>query len=113
MRVSPRRGAGCESKPGYWGSQWCLAVTYDKLGRHADAEAMLAKMQAENGDSAAYQYAATYAQWGNTAKALGWLDTAVRLRDSGLAQLKTDPLMDSLREEPHFQAVMRELKFPN
>jgi TolB-like protein len=108
-----RARAWCESKPGYWGSQWCLAVTYDKLGRHADAEAMLAKMQAENGDSAAYQYAATYAQWGNTAKALEWLDTAVRLRDSGLAQLKTDPLMDSLREEPHFQAVMRELKFPN
>jgi len=27
--------------------------------------------------------------------------------------LKTDPLMDPLRREPRFQAVMRELKFPN
>jgi len=26
--------------------------------------------------------------------------------------LKTDPLMDPLRKEPRFQAVMRELKFP-
>jgi tetratricopeptide (TPR) repeat protein len=51
-------------------SEWCLAVTYDKLGRHADAEAVLKKWQADSGDDAAYQYAAVYAQWGNTAKAL-------------------------------------------
>jgi hypothetical protein len=27
--------------------------------------------------------------------------------------LKTDPLIDSLRNEPRFQAIERELKFPN
>jgi hypothetical protein len=26
--------------------------------------------------------------------------------------LKTDPLMDPLRQEPRFQAIERELKFP-
>ena len=46
-------------------------------------------------------------------KALEWLDTAMRLRDPGLVYLKTDPLMDPLRKEPRFQAVMRELKFPD
>jgi len=86
---------------------------YDKVGRHADAEAELAKLKAAAGDAAAYQYAAIYVQWGNTAKALEWLDTAMRLRDPGLVQLKTDPLMDPLRKEPRFQALMRELKFPN
>jgi TolB-like protein len=104
--------ASCETTPDYWASQWCLAVIYDKLGRHADAEAELAKMKAENGDTAAYQYAAIYAQWGNRAKALEWLETALRLRDPGLENLKTDPLLDPLRQEPRFQAVMRELKFP-
>ena len=54
-----------------------------------------------------------YAQWGNRAKALEWLETALRLRDPGLVYLKTDPLMDPLRKEPRFQAVMRELKFPS
>jgi TolB-like protein/Flp pilus assembly protein TadD len=108
-----RARASCETKPDYWGSQWCLSVIYDKLGRHADAEAVLSKMKTANGDASAYQYATIYAQWGNRAKALEWLETALRLRDPGLENLKTDPLMDPLRKEPRFQAVMRELKFPS
>jgi hypothetical protein len=31
----------------------------------------------------------------------------------GLAGLKTDPLMDPLRQEPRFLAILRELKFPD
>jgi len=105
--------ASCETKPDYWGSQQCLAVIYDKLGRHADAEAELAKMKTALGDAAAYQYATIYAQWGNRAQALAWLDTALRVRDPGLVELKTDPLLDPLRQEPRFKAIERELKFPN
>ena len=102
----------CETKPGYWVTQWCLALVYDKLGRHADAKAVLAKMKAANGDGLAYQYATIYAQWGNTPKALEWLETALRVGDPGLILLKTDPLMDPLRKEPRFQVIERELKFP-
>jgi hypothetical protein len=87
-------------------------VIYDKLGRHADAQAELAKLKAAQGDGMAYQYATIYAQWGDRAKALEWLETAWRLRDAGLAYLKTDPLLDPLRQEPRFHAIERELKFP-
>ena len=90
----------------------CRVVTYDKLGRHADADAMLGKIKASLGDAAAYQYAEIYAQWGKTAEALKWLETAMRLRDWRLLQLKTDLLLDPLRREPRFQAIERELKFP-
>jgi hypothetical protein len=55
----------CKTKPDFWGNQQCLAVAYDKLGRHADAEAVLAKLKAAVGDAAEYQYATIYAQWGN------------------------------------------------
>jgi tetratricopeptide (TPR) repeat protein len=88
-------------------------VTYDKLARHADAEAVLAKLKAAQGDADAYTYAGIYAQQGNTPKALEWLETALRLRDPGLVQLKTDPLVDPLRKEPRFQAIERQLKFPD
>jgi TolB-like protein/Flp pilus assembly protein TadD len=108
-----RARASCESKPDDWRERWCLAVIYDRLDRHADAEAELAKLKATLGDAAAYQYATVYAQWGNTPKALEWLDTALRLRDPGLELLKTDPIVDPLRQEPRFRAIERELKFPD
>ena len=64
------------------------------------------------GDDAAYQYAEVYAQWGDATKALEWLEMAMRLRDAGLVDLKSDPLLDPIRQEPRFQAIERELKFP-
>jgi TolB-like protein len=103
----------CEKRPEYWGTNWCLALVYQKLGRPDDALAAMKRVVADQGDSAAYQYATIYAQWGDTAKALDWLETAMRLRDSGLSLLKRDPLMDPLRKQPRFQAVERALGFPD
>jgi len=108
-----RARSSCESKPDHWATQWCLAITYDKLGRHADADALVARMKATYGTAASYQYATIYAQWGNVRKSLEWLDTAVRVRDPGLFYVKTDPLLDPLRKEPRFQAITRKLKFPD
>ena len=105
--------ASCATKPDYWASQQCLALIYDKLGRHADAEVELAKLKATHSDASAYQFATIYAQWGNRAQALEWLETALRLRDPGLEFLKTDPLLDPLRKEARLQAIERELKFPS
>jgi TolB-like protein/tetratricopeptide (TPR) repeat protein len=105
--------SACEFKPTYWGNQVCLAIVYEKLGRHADAQALLGKMKADYGDVAAYQYAEIYAQWGNASAALDWLEASSRLHDDGLIGLKIDPLLDPLRKEPRFQAIERELKFPS
>ncbi len=92
--------------------QDCLALAYQKLGRQADAETALARFQALEGNAGAYGYARIYAQWGNTGKALEWLEIALQLRDSQLRNLKTEPLLDPLRREPRFKAIERELKFP-
>jgi TolB-like protein/tetratricopeptide (TPR) repeat protein len=102
----------CESRADLDDGQFCLAVTYDKLGRHPDAERMLAKARGSYGETAAVWYAWTYAQWGDTPQALDWLETAMRLRDGDLRQLKS-PLLDPLRKEPRFRAIERELKFPD
>jgi hypothetical protein len=89
-----------------------LAVVYHKLGRHTDAAAELEKFQAENPDDSV-QLAQTYAQWGDTAKALSSLETALRTRQAALEYLKTWPLLDPLRNEPRFRAIERSLQFPN
>jgi len=104
--------SSCEPKRDYWLGQWCLALVYNKLGRHADAEAEVAKLKAAYGEASAYQFAGIYAQWGDHHRALEALDSAMRVRDPGLIQLKADPLLDPLRQEPRFQAIERELKFP-
>jgi TolB-like protein/Flp pilus assembly protein TadD len=105
--------SSAETKPDHWSSMWCLAVTYEKLRRHADAEAELEKLRAAFGDNSAYQCATIYAVWGNTDKALECLARAVRLPDAGVVYVKTDALMDPLRSDPRFQAIERELRFPD
>jgi TolB-like protein len=102
----------CEARPNYWGTQFCLALAYQKLGRRADAQAALARIHAMQGDTAAYQFAIVHAQWGEVAKALEWLETAMRLRDPGLSLLQRDPLVEPLRKEARYQAIERELRFP-
>jgi TolB-like protein/tetratricopeptide (TPR) repeat protein len=105
--------SSCEAKPDYYESWVCQAVLYHRLGRQDEAAAALARIVHLGGDGAAYQYAEIHAQWGERGVALEWLEKAKRLGDPGLIYLKIDTLMDPLRNEPRFQAVMRELKFPD
>ena len=102
----------CE-RAGEINGPWCLAMIYDKLGRHAEAETMLAKVRNIAGDRFAEGYADIYAQWGDTARALDWLETAMRNRDPYLAYTKVNPFFDPLRNEPRFQAIEGALKFPD
>ena len=109
----------CSKHADDWESVACLALTLNKLGKRSEAETQLTKLAAiakrygGGSDSLAYQYAQIQAQWANPQKALDWLQLAVRLRDSGLSGLKTDPLMDPLRKELRFQAIEKGLKFPD
>ena len=81
--------------------------------RHAEAESERAALQAEFGEGSSYQMAEIYAQWGDTSKALEWLETAYRLPDPGIVSLRVDAMMDPLRKETRFREIERELNFPN
>jgi TolB-like protein len=106
--------SSCEMKPDWWESRVCLAVTFERLGQRGESDAHIKWLtEYYGGDQLAYQYAQIYAQRADRDKALQWLETALRLRDAGLRRLRTDPLMDPLRKEPRFQAVMQELRFPD
>ena len=91
----------------------CSALVYEKLGRHADARQGLSRLQAEWADAAAVFYVMIYAQWGEKARALDWLDTAMRLRDPYLIRVRQNQNFDPLRKEPRFQAIEASLKFPS
>jgi len=102
----------CAPPPHDFEKHLCLAIVYDKLHRRPDAEAELAAMKADMGDSSAYQYAEIHAQWGDVAKAMEWLETAYRLQDPGLSGLKVDELLDPLRKEARFREIEHKLRIP-
>jgi TolB-like protein len=102
----------CEQDRASWGSQWCLAIAYYRLGRKKEAAAMLELMKAQQGDALAFQYAEVYAQWGEPAQVIKWLTTAMRLQDGGLLDIRNDPLLDPVRNTPAFATIVRQLNFP-
>ena len=57
------------------------------------------------GDNGAFLYARIYAQRGQPAAALQWLQTAYQLRDPGLIELKIDPALDPIRATLAAQAL--------
>jgi hypothetical protein len=69
-------------------------------------------MQSLVGDAASYQYAQIYADLGDKEKALAALEHAWSVRDPGLFNIRVDALMDPLREEPRFAALLKKMNFP-
>jgi len=104
----------CEKRPDNWGSQECLAIIYDKLRRRADAESQLARLKASNPrQNDWWQYAEIYAQWGNVSTALESLEKTVQNHHVGAVFVKVNPLLDPLRKEPRFEAIQRQMQFPD
>ena len=102
----------CERDVATWSNQVCLAIAYHKLGRRKDAEAMMRRLQEENGDGAAFQYAQIYAQWARPDESIKWLEKAAEMRDPGLIAIKVDPFLDPIRKMPRFEDVVAVLNFP-
>ena len=95
-----------------WSDDQSLAIAYHALGRRAEAEAKLARIQQAFGDRAAFQYAQVYAQWGQPMDAIRWLQTAYVVKDSGLNEMKVSPLLDPIRNLAGFADIERRLNFP-
>ncbi len=89
--------------------QFCLAWADHALGNQNEADIHMQKLRTLLGDNGAYAYAELYAGWGRKDQAVAWLRTAYRLRDPALLEMKTDPLLDSVRGDPGFQAIGRQL----
>jgi len=91
---------------------FCLALAYHALGQIERAAAELNQLKALSGDLGAASYAAVYAQWGDPDAALSWLATAERLQKASLVHLEVDWMLDPIRNQPQFQALLRRLNFP-
>ena len=68
---------------------------------------------ATSGQFAAYQIAEAYAWQGDKDKAFEWLERAYRQQDGGLTAIKYDPLLDNLRSDPRYHALLRKINLPD
>ena len=90
------------------------ALVFAAKGEKDAARAeMTTMLQAKNiGENAAYQYAQINAVLGDPDEAFRWLAKAREIRDPGLTgNVYVDPLLDPLRADPRYDALVRELGF--
>ncbi|WP_310475167.1 TIR domain-containing protein [Sandarakinorhabdus sp.] len=86
-----------------------LAIVDAKLSGQAAGDQQMARLVTEFGDGGLYQQAEVLAQWGRTEAALNTLERALVLRDSGMVLVLFDPLLDPLRSQPRFKAILARL----
>ena len=88
-----------------------LAILAQRRDDTKGAEAALATLRTEVGDSGLYQQAQVLAQFGRLDAALEVLARARSLDDSGLTLARTDPLLDPLRSRKEFSSLLQQLGF--
>lgn len=96
-----------QSEPLLWARNTALAVLYHARGEVDLARDHLGQVEAGFGEAASYQLGQIHAQFGDTETALKWLEHAVEIRDPGIIQAVDDRLLDPVRDEPRFQALLQ------
>jgi serine/threonine-protein kinase len=88
-----------------------LGYVLARSGRRAAAEALLADLEARARRDyvSPVAFATLFLGLGDAARALDWADQAFQERRGWLAYFKVNPLVDPLRTEPRFQALLRRL----
>ncbi len=76
------------------------------LERVAESDAALAELTKNDSETAAYQIAEVYAYRGDKDRAFEWLERARRQRDPGLGNLRRDPLVANLHDDPRWVAFL-------
>jgi TolB-like protein/tetratricopeptide (TPR) repeat protein len=98
-------------EPERWARLWALAIIHFTMGRREEADDTLRELIESEGKTAAYQIASVYALRGEPDSAFEWLDRAHSLRDTGLAELKSNPRLRSLHGDPRWAAFLRKVGF--
>jgi len=93
--------------------QVALPRALDALGRTREADQSLAIAERENSATQAFWIAVIYAGRNDVNRAFTWLDRAYRQRDPILVtNLKSDPLLQNLRSDPRYRALLQKMNLP-
>jgi len=88
------------------------ALVYHDLGKKQEADAALREFIARYSDDSAYQVATAHAYRGEIENAFEWLGKAYTRRDTGLSDVKVDPLLNNIRSDTRYAAFLNRMRLP-
>ena len=83
-----------------------LALTQHALGHPHEADAAQGELIESFGDDAAVQIAEVYAYRGDKDRAFEWLERAYTQRDPWLSEMKGNPLLGNLQDDPRYTVFL-------
>src|SRR5437016_8931207 len=87
-----------------------FAIAYSALDRPTESDAAPDSLTEKFASRDAYGIAEVHASRGEVDDALRWLDRAYRQHDSGLPEIKVDPLLRNLHGDPMLQALLTRMR---
>jgi len=98
--------------PEFWRRLTGEAIMHIRAGDRSTGQQKLDQLRKEYGDAASTQFGEIYAQMGDKDRAFAALDRCFAIKDGGLIELKVDPFLDPLRDDPRFGELLRKMNFP-
>ena len=87
-----------------------LACIHWTMGRRAESDSAIGRLERGFAERNAYEIAAAHAYRGEVDSAFAWLDRAYQQRRGSLEYVKVDPLFRKLHSDPRFDALLRKMK---
>ena len=88
------------------------ALVYHALGRQAESDAAVKALTARFSADMPFQIAEVLAYRGETDLAFEWLERTRALHDTGFVEMKGDPLLRNLQQDPRYRAFLRKMRLP-
>jgi TolB-like protein/cytochrome c-type biogenesis protein CcmH/NrfG len=99
-----------EEVPAGWARHTVLACARFAQGRQAESDRELAALKAGYSVHAAYQVAQVHGYRGDIEEGFEWLEKSYVQRDSGMALIKSDPLLQRLHGDARWEPFLRKMK---
>ncbi len=89
-----------------------IALAENDLGHAAESNRALEELTSKFAPVSPYRIARVHAWRGDADRAFEWLERGVRARDPSAARLKLDPLLNKIRGDPRYTALLRKMNLP-
>ncbi len=85
-------------------------MVYHATGRHQDSDTVLNELITKHQKDSPYQIAEAYSYRDETEKSFAWLERAYEQRDGGMLNLKIDPLLTNLHQDPRYTELLNKMR---